>query len=217
MKELVLKSFFAEFLIFCFLIIKTIFVYALNVPSFGTCPNPGGTVLASYNTGVHGIVGDSTTHTGSDSVHQTSNTTVVQCYCPTEGTNGIKTDWWNVAGLSKNDIKGLQNSGWIYVPNGADWGLSSAPYLALNSGFTCNPIGGNTNSSGNNGGETSNSGANSGNVLGALTSNDPGSNSSGQVLGSSTNILADTSSNLVLLRVLIAIFIALGVFITALI
>ena len=153
---------------------------AVNTPSFPLCPNPGGNTIASYDSGTHGVVGDYSAHTGSDYVYKTSKTTYVQCFCPKEGNSGIETKWWNVSGLSQDEIKGLENSGWIFIPNGANWGLSNDIYLAVNSQFSCG----------------------NGSVQGQ-----------GQVLGASTSILAATNSNLILPRILAAIFISIAIFI----
>jgi hypothetical protein len=172
--------------------------FAVNIPDFPLCPNPGGTVIASYDEGTHGIVGDYNTHTGSDKVYKTTDTTYVQCFCPTAGNDGIQTKWWNASSLTEDEIKGLQNSGWIFVGNGAEWGLINDPFIAMNSSFSCN---GGTGGGG--GSSQSSSSSNQG--------------SQGQVLGASTTVLAATNSSLILPRVLAAILIALAISIVLLI
>ncbi|CAN5281674.1 hypothetical protein BH10PAT1_BH10PAT1_6570 [soil metagenome] len=169
-------------------------VFAVDIPNFATCPNPNGSVIASYEDGDHGIVGDYSTHTGRDSVYQTTSTTDTQCYCPGNNYDGIQTDWWNVSGLSQQDITGLISNGWIFVPNGSVWGLEDAPYLAKNINFAC--------SGGQGGGST----------LGSSDPGDPSTGTGGQVLGANTTILANTSSALIFQRLIAAVLIAFGLF-----
>ncbi len=107
-------------------------------PSFPSCSAPSGTIIASYATGTHAIAGDPNLHTGSDTVYQESDITVMQCFCPDDlSGKGIQTNWWDVADLSSDDIQTLIGNGWINEPNGSDWGLNNAPYLAMNSNFDC--------------------------------------------------------------------------------
>jgi hypothetical protein len=113
---------------------------AATTPTFPVCANPGGTVKSSYDSGVHGVPGDSNTYTGKDTVYIISENTLVQCLCPLNG-NGIQTNWWKVSGLSQEEINVLVNEGWISVPNGSAWGLDNAPYLAKNSSYSCSSSG----------------------------------------------------------------------------
>lgn len=113
-------------------------VYAIEVPDFPSCASPRGDIQASYGTGVHGIVGSSAVYTGSDTVYRISDTAVTQCYCAENG-QGIQTDWWKADGLSETDIKVLGTQGWIYVPAGELWGLSTGPYVAKNISYSCLP------------------------------------------------------------------------------
>ena len=74
------------------------FVFASPAAAFAEtpfpgCPNPGGTLKVSYVTGQHGIPGDYSTYTGSDSVYILSENQVVQCFCAESGTSGIQTNW----------------------------------------------------------------------------------------------------------------------------
>jgi len=110
-------------------------VYAYNLPDFGSCLNPQGSVIASYDSGTHGIVGQNEV-SGSDSVYQSSSNGVTQCFCPDNG-NGIQTNWLKASDLSADDISILKNQGWIYVPTGSNWGLGDTAYLAKNSDFAC--------------------------------------------------------------------------------
>lgn len=200
MKKFIQKAFIIFILSFIFLVTKSIFVFAVDSPNFTTCPNPNGSLIASYDSGTHGIVGDYSTHTGSDYVYKTSETTVTQCFCAENGVDGIQTNWWNAAELTQDEINGLEKDGWLLVPNGALWGLSQDPYLAKNLNFAC---GGGSGGGSSNGSST----ATSGQVLGASTVNDPG-----QVLGANTSILADTNNGYLFSRVMAALLIALGIF-----
>ncbi len=112
-------------------------VFAVPLPSFTSCMNPSGQIVAQYATGLHGIAGMQPDVEGSDTVYRVSELTYTQCYCPVEGTAGIQTDWWNVKDLSQQDIDAYIQDGWIFVANGADWGLEADPFLAKNSEFTC--------------------------------------------------------------------------------
>src|SRR5260221_6593310 len=112
-------------------------IHAENTSDFGTCPNPGGTSIASYSSGTHGIPGDYTTHTGSDNVFTLTNTTYTQCFCPTDPGMGMQTNWRNVSGLSQDEIDALTASRWIFIGNGADWGLTADPYVAMNIQHDC--------------------------------------------------------------------------------
>lgn len=116
-------------------------VFAYESPSFPTCINPQGTVIAHYDTGLHAIAGDQTLHVGRDTVYQVTDTTVLQCFCD-EQNNGIQTNWWKIAGntaagISQEQVDWFLQNGWIYIPNGSDWGLDQGPYLAKNSTFNC--------------------------------------------------------------------------------
>lgn len=121
---------------------------ATSTPSYPVCANPQGEVVAKYNNGNHGIVGQGE-KSGSDVVYKLSGDTLTQCFCGSDG-NGIQTNWWKVSGLSDEDIKNLVNSGWQMVFDGSAWGLDSGPYLAINGNYTCagTSNGSSTNSSG---------------------------------------------------------------------
>lgn len=144
---------------------------AISAPSFPSCLNPHGTVIASYAEGTHGIVGYSTAYSGADKVYQVSEGQVTQCFCGSDG-SGIQTNWLNAADLSQDEIKSMEIAGWIYVPSGAPWGLTNDPYMAKNSNYSClAKIDG--SSSGTGGGSSSSSSSSS------STSNDI----AGKVLG----------------------------------
>ncbi len=113
------------------------FVLAVNTPDFPACAGITGTVIASYESGTHGIVGDSGTYTGSDKVYSTGEGTNVQCFCSESGT-GIQTNWWKTSSLTDEQFKQLQADGWIYVPQGSVWGLEEGSYMAKNAGYSCN-------------------------------------------------------------------------------
>lgn len=102
-----------------------------------SCVNPQGEIIADYATGIHGIVGNPNTFTGSDKVYKNKETgDVTQCFCPTNG-QGIQTNWIKTNQLSQDEIKQYEAQGWIYIPVGSDWGLDNVPYLAKNSNYTC--------------------------------------------------------------------------------
>ena len=129
-----------------FFLVTVIFTrtsYAVTTPTFPTCANPQGVLKVSYSTGSHGIVGVNTEQKGSDSVYTLSDGTLMQCFCSDDG-SGIQTNWWKVSLLTDAQIKVLKIQGWFYVPNGALWGLSEAPYMAYNSSYSCRGIGGGT-------------------------------------------------------------------------
>lgn len=136
-------------------------VYALETPNFPSCPNPGGTIIASYTNGTHGVPGDTKTYTGEDVVYKLNDTQVVQCLCPDSG-SGIQTNWLKSTGLTDADKNILENTGWIRIPNGALWGLDGVEYFTKNSSYNCGGQGG------------------GGDVLGATVSK------AGEVLGVST-------------------------------
>lgn len=111
-------------------------VHAQTVPSFPSCSNPQGSVKVSYSEGNHGVVGNGSTLTGSDTVYTLSGDTHTQCFCADNG-DGTQTNWWHAASLTETEIQILKNQGWIVVPNGALWGLAEGQWLALNSSYSC--------------------------------------------------------------------------------
>ncbi len=171
-------------------------VAAFNVPGFPSCVNPQGTQIASYATGIHGIVGSPEDHTGADSVYQIDSETLMQCFCPENG-SGIQTNWLKATSFSQDDIDQFKKMGWVFVPSGAAWGLTDDPYMALNSDFSCKSTG--NGGGGGSGGASSNSesGSSQGGVISSL----------GQVLG-----LAFTGNNYLFysLPVLGLAFLSLG-------
>ena len=148
---------------------------AATVPTFPLCANPQGQVIASYDSGVHGVAGDSATYGGKDTVYSLGEGTLVQCLCPTSG-SGVQTNWWKISELSQDEINVLISQGWIYVPNGAAWGLDSAPYLAKNTNFSC--------SSGNSGGTGD----------GLSDGKSDGKSSGGSILATSTQAVLSLAS-----------------------
>lgn len=111
-------------------------VLATNVPAFPSCTSPSGSVKVSYDSGIHGIPGDSGQYVGSDIVYTVSDTTLVQCFCAASGA-GIQTNWWRDNSLSLSERNQLISEGWIYIPDGSAWGLDPVPYLAKNTTFSC--------------------------------------------------------------------------------
>lgn len=108
----------------------------VTIPSFPSCANPQGETRVVYMSGIHGIPGDTNTYTGSDTVYNLTEETITQCFCSENG-DGIQTNWWKVSSLSFDEIEYLQALGWTYIPNGAEWGLSEAPYMAQNIQYNC--------------------------------------------------------------------------------
>lgn len=114
--------------------VRTSFAY--QVPQFTSCLNPSGTVRANYETGTHGIPGKTASYQGKDTVYNLSGNELTQCFCASNG-SGIQTNWWKVSLLTESEVNGLKSQGWVYVPNGALWGLENVPYLAFNSDYSC--------------------------------------------------------------------------------
>lgn len=145
---------------------------ASTMPSFTTCLAPNGTLKTAYDTGTHGIPGDTNSYSGSDKVYTVTDNYTMQCFCAENGT-GVQTDWAKAGGFTEEEIKVYKNQGWIYIPNGADWGLSQGPYLAKNSSYSCKSSGG--------GSSSSTSSSSDSKVGGASASNN--NNNGGSVLG----------------------------------
>ena len=165
---------------------------AVDMPSFPTCSNPQGTITISYNDGTHGIVGSTMQYSGSDTVYQLDANSLQQCFCSTDG-SGIQTNWWKISSLDQEQLQILKNAGWIYVPNGALWGLQETPYMALNSSFSC--LGNNSNNNSNNNSGGGSDGKSDGKSDGQGCGNhDCSGNKVGQVLGASTSILGASTS-----------------------
>ncbi len=106
------------------------------VPDFPSCTSPTGTLKVSYSDGIHGIVGNSGTFTGSDAVYIVGDSNLTQCFCAADG-SGIQTNWWKIGSLSQDQFNTLQSQGWIYIPTGLPWGLEDAPYFAQNTNYSC--------------------------------------------------------------------------------
>jgi LPXTG-motif cell wall-anchored protein len=133
------KYFFVTTLILTVSLIAIKNAYAqvnVVIPSFPACSNPQGETRVAYTTGIHGIPGDTAEHTGSDAVYNLTEETLTQCLCSENG-DGIQTNWWKVSSLTFDEVQYLQALGWIYIPNGADWGLQEAPYMAQNVQYNC--------------------------------------------------------------------------------
>lgn len=109
---------------------------AVTIPTFPSCTATQGSIIAYYAHGTHGVPGDTTTYTGSDTVYKVDDVRVLQCLCPENG-EGVQTLWWQYGALSEDDLATLLMKGWVWIPNGTAWGLNDAPYLAKNSSFSC--------------------------------------------------------------------------------
>lgn len=174
-------------------------------PSFDSCHNPTGSVQADYSTGQHAIVGVIGLQNGSDKVFSNGNNDYTQCFCPSSGNGGIKTNWLAAGSISKEDQNVLITQGWNYIENGADWGLSNQPYLAKNIEFSCGGSGG---GGGGQGGEGGGGGTSSGGSGAGTSSGVGGGGQGGEVLGIST--LAATSNPLTKYQILLTILISVG-------
>lgn len=170
-----MKIVIAILLVVMSLIIKSGEAFAYETPNFTSCVNPQGDIKVNYDTGTHGIAGKTGTYQGKDTVYKTSENALTQCFCAVDGV-GIQTNWWKIPSLTQSEIKSLEAQGWIYIPNGALWGLDNAPYLAKNSDFSCKSSNGN---GGGGGGGISGSSSSSNGSGGSIS----GSGGIGQVLG----------------------------------
>lgn len=157
---------------------------ALDVPNFPSCTNISAPLKVSYDNGTHGIAGRTEIYTGSDKVYQISPETLTQCFCATNGA-GVQTNWWEAASLTENQIQVFKNEGWIYIPNGALWGLKETAYLAKNADFSCK--------NGTSGGSSSSSNSGQGSILDGI------STSVGNVLG-----LAFTGNIMTIIELILA-------------
>lgn len=135
-------------------------------PEFPSCVNPQGKVTANYSSGTHAVPGVVSSYQGSDTVYAVSDAVVIQCLCTTNG-EGIQTNWWKFAGLTAEQIETYKTQGWVFVPDGSEWGLDPDPYLAKNSDFSCRSIGGGGGEGSSGGGGSSNGGGGS---LGGISS-----------------------------------------------
>lgn len=116
-------------------------VFAVEVPQFPSCVAPSGTVIASYDSGIHGIPGSTNQYSGVDTVYALTYENALQCFCPPDG-NGIQTKWLKLSEISEEELDSMIKLGWVYIPDGSAWGLSASAYLAKNDSFNCLPSGG---------------------------------------------------------------------------
>lgn len=196
------QSFLAILIAFSLWILSPATVFAnYQLPSFDSCHNPSGDVQADYPVGQHAIVGINGLQNGSDKVFSNGNDNYTQCFCPPAGNTGIKTNWLAAGNISKEDKNVLITQGWIYIENGADWGLSSQPYLAKNIEFSCGGTGG-----GGGGTDPGGSGGSSSSSNGGV-----GGGAGGDVLGIST--LAATSNPLTRYQIVLTILFSIGLII----
>jgi len=165
-------------------------VQASETPTFPTCINPQGQIVASYDSGTHGVPGNTNAYTGKDTVYSLDNGNLMQCLCAENG-EGVQTNWMKASGFSSQEVAALQGQGWILIPDGSAWGLDPVAYLAQNSGFTCGGAqqGGNIGGPGDGRSDGHSDGRSSGSVLGAST---------GEVLG-----LASTGNAMFILSIIL--------------
>ncbi|HUW22250.1 MAG TPA: hypothetical protein VMW41_06325 [Candidatus Bathyarchaeia archaeon] len=135
------KKIFINLLLTSLFFVAAKSVLAVVTPSYPSCTNPTGTLKVHYDEGTHGIPGDLSEHRGSDDVFTIDNNTLYQCFCPPDGI-GTQTDWWKASDLSQEEIDTLKRAGWVYIPDGALWGLDNAPYLAISHEYICGGQGG---------------------------------------------------------------------------
>lgn len=109
---------------------------AVTPPTFPDCTSPQGDLKVYYESGDHGIPGDTNIYQGSDSVYRLDDITLIQCFCAVDG-NGIQTNWWKLSSLSQEEIDILKRQGWVYIPSGSLWGLDDAPYLTISENYLC--------------------------------------------------------------------------------
>jgi hypothetical protein len=147
---------------------------AISTPSFPSCANPGGKLIVSYDTGIHGVPGRTESYNGRDKVYLLEDGNTLQCLCTVNG-DGVHTNWWKTNSLTEDEINSLKASGWIFIPDGSIWGLEKTTYMAQNVNFSCN---GNSNGGGSTSSTSSNN-SSSGQVQGIATR-------FGQVLGLAT-------------------------------
>lgn len=110
---------------------------ATEMPSYADCSTLIGTTgdWSSQTTGTHHIPGQEVPIAGTDNVYYVSGDHFNQCLCPIEG-SGIQTIWWNVDGMSDEEIATYTQNGW-YLLNGQAWNLRDHKYLAKNSNYSC--------------------------------------------------------------------------------
>lgn len=133
---------------------------AITPPSFPSCTNPEGQIIAQYSTGTHGVPGSLAEYRGSDAVYRVSDDKLIQCLC-TENGDGTQTNWWKISSISESDVNVLKSLGWIFIPSGSVWGLTDDSYMAFNSTFSCKTTA-TTTSSGGGGGESESGGGQGG-------------------------------------------------------
>lgn len=147
-------------------------------PAFPSCLNPQGTLRVSYDSGIHGVPGQSMTLAGSDRVYNITEDQNLQCFCATSG-EGVSTSWWKTGQVSESDIEYLKSLGWVFVPDGSIWGLDPEIYFAKNNNYSCaTGIGGGGDGGSNNNNSSNNQSSNS--------SGTGGTTLRGQVLGLAT-------------------------------
>lgn len=127
-----------------FFLVSTIFfllsaapAFAVSDPPLFSCELPVGTLVSSYDQGVHGIPGKTKTYTGSDRVYRVDESHVLQCFCPANGGEGIQSNWWSIGELDAADRGFFERRGWVFVPTGSIWGLQDTAYLVKNDPTSC--------------------------------------------------------------------------------
>jgi hypothetical protein len=172
----------AVFLMLAFGFAGNVQAQGIADPPLFSCTHPLGSVIADYDSGVHGIPGDTRTYTGSDTVYNVDDEHVLQCFCPDNSNSGIQSNWWEVSHLSDDERDFFIRRGWVFIPNGGNWGLKNAPYLVKNDGFSCKSDGGGSGGRSNSSKKNSSGRGGVGEVLGV--SSLAGTGNSATMLGS---------------------------------
>lgn len=107
-----------------------------QIPEYPLCTSPVGQLKVRYENGLHAIPGETQLRNGSDDVYWTESGNAIQCFCAPDG-SGVQTNWLKLEEISHDTVSSLVSKGWIFVPNGADWGLDAASYMAKNTNYTC--------------------------------------------------------------------------------
>ena len=108
------------------------------------CGDIHGTLVAKYPSGWHWIVSFSPNQWGADKVKNVGYDNYIQCFCPRklEGfeplfRHGVQTNWLKASNVSNETQQKLLSQDWLWVNNGADFGLAPEPYLAKNIKWDC--------------------------------------------------------------------------------
>lgn len=111
-----------------------------TIPSFGSCPAPGGTMSyrSTYDFGP--LVGSPLTHIGARAIYSAGSNGYTQCYCPADNTNaGVQTNYVAAAGLTDEQKAQLTTNGYVLV-DGSTYNLGNGQFYAKNASYTCSYV-----------------------------------------------------------------------------